>query len=79
MGEGRSISSLTNVKKTSLYWQKMASILLRENIIEDSNLERPCNNDQMVVMLGENVLSKRYSEEKRYSVLIPRPLMGWTH
>ena len=66
-----SISSLTNVKKASLYWQKMASILLTENIIEDRNLERPCNSYQKVVMLGENMLSNRHLEEKRCSGLDP--------
>ena len=79
MGDCRSISSLINVKKASLYWQKMASILLTENIIEDIDLERPCNNDQKVVMLGENVLSKRHLEKKDALVLIPRPWLGWTH
>ena len=54
----------------------MASILLRENIIEDINLERPCNNDQKVVMLGENVSSKRHLEEKICSGLDPPPLVG---
>ena len=49
----------------------MASILLRENIIEDINLERPCNNDQNVVMIGENVSSKRHLEEKICSGLPP--------
>ena len=55
----------------------MASILLRENIIEDINLERPCNNDQKVVVLGENVLSKRHLEEKICSGLDPPPFVGW--
>ena len=76
MGDCRSISSLTNEKKVSLYWQKMASILLTENIIEDIDLERPCNNDQKVVMLGENVLSKRHMEEKICSGLDPPRFLG---